>query len=75
MFIEAGLFILSKHNIFITVNKNESLVNTNSSLDSIELHATNINKDPIVLLDEPTNNLQYVEASIQTANINVETGV
>ena len=57
------------NNIFTTVPNNpiinnglnnESLINTNSSLDP---------------LNELSSNLQYVEASVQTANINVEASV
>ena len=57
------------NNIFTTVPNNpiinnglnnESLINTNSSLDP---------------LNELSSNLQYVEANVQTANINVEASV
>jgi hypothetical protein len=48
------------NNIFTTVNKSESLVNTNSSLDTS---------------NELSNNLQYVDASVQTANINVDASI
>ena len=65
IFIGAGVFTLSKYNIFTTtVNKNDSLINTNSlsNLDS------NI----------PLNNLpnhNYVDAAVQTGNISVEANI
>jgi hypothetical protein len=69
IFIAGGIFTLSKYNIFPTINKGESLINTNSSLDTIGLQATNLSE---------TNNLltqSYVEASVQTTDILVETGI
>lgn len=63
-FIISGIVLYSYSKSAATTN-NESLVNTKSSLDTIELQATNL----------PESNLQYVDANIQTANINIEASV
>lgn len=63
-FIISGIVLYSYSKSAATTN-NESLVNTKSSLDTIELQSTNL----------PESNLQYVDANIQTANINIEASV
>ena len=69
-FIVGGVILTYSfyNNIFPTVNKGESLINTNSSLNSISKLDSNIQLDNLP-------NHSYVEASIQTVNIQVETSI
>lgn len=66
-FVLSGIFICSISGILsTTVDKSESLVNTNSNLDSLS---------DLPVLDSQLSNLQYVEASVQAANISVDAGI
>lgn len=69
-FIVGGVILTYSfyNDIFPTINKGESLINTNSSLNSISKLDSNIQLDNLP-------NPSYVEASIQTVNIKVEAGV
>ena len=69
-FIVGGVILTYSfyNDIFPTVNKGESLINTNSSLNSISRIDSNIQLDNL-------SNHSYVEASIQTENIQVEASV
>ena len=64
IFIAGGVILTYSFYKFPIVNKSESLVNTNSTLDPL----TDL---PVAEL----SNLQYVEASVQASNINLEAGV
>lgn len=66
-FVVSGIFICSFYNSSTAgpIN-NESLINTNSSLDSLSKLDSNIH-------NLPTHS--YVDASVQTVNTNVEAGV
>ena len=69
-FIVGGVILTYSfyNDIFPTINKGESLINTNSSLNSISRIDSNIQLDNL-------SNHSYVEASIQTENIQVEASV
>lgn len=69
-FIVGGVILTYSfyNNIFPTINKGESLVNTNSPLNSISKLDSNIQLDNL-------SNQSYVEASVQTTNIQVEASV
>lgn len=68
-FVVSGIFICSFYNSSTAgpIN-NESLINTNSSLDSLSKLDSNIH-------NLPTASHNYADASIQTLNIQVEAGV
>jgi hypothetical protein len=75
-FIVTGILIQSLYISSPTPN-NESLVNTNSSLDTIGLQATNLPESHLQLIDASVQtdaNIQ-VEASVQVANTYVNTGM
>jgi len=69
-FIVGGVILTYSfyNDIFPTVNKGESLINTNSSLNSISKLDSNIQLDNF-------SDHSFVEASIQTVNIQIEAGV
>ena len=66
-FVVSGVLTYFFYNSSASIN-NESLINTNSSLNSISRIDSNIQLDNLP-------NHSYVEASIQTENIQVEAGV
>lgn len=68
IFIGAGVILTYSFYKGPTINKGESLVNTNSSLDSISKLDSNVQLDNLP-------NLDYVEVAVQTANIPVEASI
>ena len=87
-FIVGGVILTYSfyNNIFPTINKGESLVNTNFTSDLSNNLATNISNSTLETTAPATHSLtlgsisnlpihNFVDASVQTANIQVEAGV